>query len=568
MRSRIALLGALCACLVFVGGAGAVGGGSVALTTIGVASTQPFDTLAASGTSSALPTGWYFEEAGTNANTLYTAGTGSGNSGDTYSFGALAATERAFGGLQSGSLVPTIGAQFTNNTGEQIGQLGISYGGEQWRFGALGRVADRVDFQISSNATSLTTGTWTDIDALDFISPINAGTTGLLDGNAAANRTAISATIPFTVAAGAGFWIRWASFDAAPGADDGLAVDEFSLTPIAEDAAPAVSAHTPANGATAVAPGGNIAVTFNEPVNVTGSWFEISCANSGTHTAAVTGGPTTFTLDPEADFGFSETCTVTIVAANVADQDANDPPDNPAANFVFSFTTDEAFFCGDPATAIHTVQGAGPASPLAGSSVQIEGVVVGDFQGAGQFGGFYVQEQDADADADPATSEGIFVFSSSPVSVGDVVRVRGTVTAFNGLTELSPANAVSVCSTGATVAFTDVSFPDATSTDLERYEGMLVRLPQSLVIAEYFNYERFGELVMGLPLAGETRPFTPTAIDEPGLSAIDRLLANTLRRITLDDALNVQNPTSIRHPNGSAFSLANRFRGGDSVQNT
>ena len=45
---------------------------------------------------------------------------------------------------------------------------------------------------------------------------------------------------------------------------------------------------------------------------------------------------------------------------------------------------------------------------------------------------------------------------------------------------------------------------------------MLVRFPQALVIAEYFNYERFGEIVLALPLDGETRPFTATAIDEPG----------------------------------------------------
>ena len=220
-------------------------------------------------------------------------------------------------------------------------------------------------------------------------------------------------------------------------------------------------------------------------------------------------------------------------------------------------------------TPIHEIQGSGAASPKAGSIVQIEGVVVGDFQASGQFGGFYVQEEDSDVDSDPATSEGIFVFSSSPVSVGDAVRVRGTVTEFNGLTELSLVSSVSVLSTGnALPATTDVSFPVAATTELERYEGMLVRLPQSLVISEYFNYDRFGELVLALPLPGETRAFTPTAIEEPGLSALARLLANQLRRITLDDGLNIQNPSSLRHPNGNAFSLANRFRGGDTVQNT
>ena len=63
----------------------------------------------------------------------------------------------------------------------------------------------------------------------------------------------------------------------------------------------------------------------------------------------------------------------------------------------------------------------------------------------------------------------------------------------------------------------------------ERFEGMLVRFPQALVISEYFNYDRFGEIVIALPLAGEPRPFTGTAIDEPGAPALARALANSLR---------------------------------------
>jgi len=51
---------------------------------------------------------------------------------------------------------------------------------------------------------------------------------------------------------------------------------------------------------------------------------------------------------------------------------------------------------------IHEVQGAGAESPLEGSIVVVEGIVVGDFQddfGAhGDLNGFFVQEEDADAD--------------------------------------------------------------------------------------------------------------------------------------------------------------------------
>jgi predicted extracellular nuclease len=204
----------------------------ISLATSGVAYTQNFDTLANTGTSSTLPTDWFLSETGTAANTTYTAGTGSLTTGDTYSFGAAASTERALGTLLSGSLVSTIGATFTNNTGGTITSLLISYIGEQWRLGATGRT-DRLDFQISFDATSLTTGSWSNVDTLDFTAPVSAGTVGLLDGNAAANRTAVSATISsLTVANGATFWIRWVDLNAT-GSDDGLAVDDFSLTPTA-----------------------------------------------------------------------------------------------------------------------------------------------------------------------------------------------------------------------------------------------------------------------------------------------------------------------------------------------
>jgi hypothetical protein len=202
---------------------------------------QDFDTLANTGTSSTVPAGFGFAEAGTGANTTYAAGTGSGNGGDTYSFGGgvvAASTERAFGGLQSGSLNPTIGACFTNNTGATVTQFSVRYDGEQWRLGAADRV-DRLDFQYSTNATSLTTGTWTDVDALDFTAPIVGPTVGLLDGNAVANRTAGIANdvTGLTIANGATFYIRFNDFNAT-GADDGLAVDNFSLTVTAPSAAP------------------------------------------------------------------------------------------------------------------------------------------------------------------------------------------------------------------------------------------------------------------------------------------------------------------------------------------
>src|SRR6185436_17297221 len=109
------------------------------------------------------------------------------------------------------------------------------------------------------------------------------------------------------------------------------------------DASPAVSSTTPANGATGVAANADVTVNFSESVNASGASFTISCATSGAHTFTTSASPSTaFTLNPNTDFTQGELCTVTVLAAGVTDVDAFDPPDNMAANYVFTFTVDQA----------------------------------------------------------------------------------------------------------------------------------------------------------------------------------------------------------------------------------
>ncbi len=206
--------------------------GQVSLTTSGSPYTQDFNTLASTGTSAALPAGWLMAESGTsgNNNGLYTANDGASNAGDTYSYGTTGSTDRALGGLLSGTLTPLFGAFFQNNTGAPISSITITYVGEQWRLGATGR-KDSLLFQYSTDASSLTTGTWVNSKDLDFAGPISTGTVGALNGNATANRSTITYTINgLSIAPGANLYIRWNDFNAS-GADDGLAVDSFSLTP-------------------------------------------------------------------------------------------------------------------------------------------------------------------------------------------------------------------------------------------------------------------------------------------------------------------------------------------------
>lgn len=221
--------------LVIVGWPARTAATGVSLTTIGTAYTQNFDTLAIAGTSSNLPAGWSLSETGTAADANYRAGDGTNNTGDTYSFGTN--SDRAWGTLQSSSVTSTIGASFTNNTGQPITSLLISVAGEQWRLGATGR-ADRLDFQYSVDATSLTDGSWMNVDALDFASPVTIGATGALNGNDPTNRTTITVNITgLNILNGATIFLRWTDFNAS-GSDDGLAIDDFSLTPKTGDAPP------------------------------------------------------------------------------------------------------------------------------------------------------------------------------------------------------------------------------------------------------------------------------------------------------------------------------------------
>ncbi len=206
-------------------------GQTISLT--GSTYTQDFNTLsntAGSTTNNLTIPGWFMTENGGGArdNEQYAVDAGASTTGDTYSYGSVASTERALGNLRTGTLFAIMGAAFTNNTGSTIQSISIGYTGEEWRFGTLGRT-DQLTFQYSTNATDLATGTWTTVTALNFVTP-NTTAVGAQDGNAAANRTVLLNTInSLSIPNGATFWIRWTDTDVT-GADDGLAVDDFTLT--------------------------------------------------------------------------------------------------------------------------------------------------------------------------------------------------------------------------------------------------------------------------------------------------------------------------------------------------
>ena len=228
-------------------------------------------------------------------------------------------------------------------------------------------------------------------------------------------------------------------------------------------------------------------------------------------------------------------------------------------------------------TTISAIQGAGASSPLTGRAVTVEGLVTGDFQHndadtRSNLGGFYIQQEKSDGD--PTTSDGIFVFDgNSPavdVTVGDRVEVAGTVKEYFGETQIA-ASTVQITGTG-TLRVTELQLPagslignseDDDIADFERFEGMLVRFPQTLSITDHRFLEQFGEL--RLSQGGRLYQFTNG--NTPGAAGYSRhRRTNAARTIVLDDGLRSSYPENIRYLNAGTTTDYS-VRAGDTIAN-
>jgi predicted extracellular nuclease len=196
---------------------------------------------------------------------------------------------------------------------------------------------------------------------------------------------------------------------------------------------------------------------------------------------------------------------------------------------------------------IAEVQGSGDSSPLVNQSVIVEGSVVADFQAEGELGGFFIQASDSEADSDPLTSEGLYVYGTGngvDVQVGDRVQVRGLVAEYNGLTELTTPQVTVLAKAQPLPSVAQIKLPFATQDALERYEGMQVRIAQTLTVSEVYGLGRYGEVV----LSSGGRLWIPTNKVSPGEPAQRLQAQNDLNRIVLDDGRSGQNPDPIRYP--------------------
>lgn len=192
---------------------------------------QNFDTLPSSGptipwTDDSTILGWYASKNAMNV------GTGNSSTGALYSFGAAADSERALGSVVSETTTAiSYGLLLHNTSSSPVVIDSIAYTGEQWRKSGVEAVQTlELSYRLDSvPITSISTGTWTAVPSGTFNSPVYSLSASALDGNAAPNRTVISASPLIVVTPNEYLMIRWRDPDDA-GSDHGLAIDDLSVS--------------------------------------------------------------------------------------------------------------------------------------------------------------------------------------------------------------------------------------------------------------------------------------------------------------------------------------------------
>jgi len=167
------------------------------------------------GTSITIPTGWAYAFTGTS--TFNGIGTGTSNTGGAWSFGT--GGDNSFGALRSGTPGSlTLSVNFTNNTGSTLTDLVIAFNYEQWKYVNTSGWDLSGTGGLAGNAA---------VNAADFVGSAT-GTTGT------PTSTPILLTLTgLSIANGANFGLSWLTTDAT-GSDNGVAVDDFSLTVVPE----------------------------------------------------------------------------------------------------------------------------------------------------------------------------------------------------------------------------------------------------------------------------------------------------------------------------------------------
>ncbi|NVK60653.1 MAG: ExeM/NucH family extracellular endonuclease, partial [Rhodobacteraceae bacterium] len=210
-------------------------------------------------------------------------------------------------------------------------------------------------------------------------------------------------------------------------------------------------------------------------------------------------------------------------------------------------------------TLISAVQGSGDASTMEGDEVTVEAVVTYVTST-----GFFLQEEDADADGNAATSEGLFIYTGSAptAAVGDLVQATGTVAEYQGLTELTSVSEVTVLGSGMTAptAASILLTPDA-APDYEAMEGMSVSVTtgtsEALTITENYNLDRYGQIRVSAGIQTQPTQLFDAQTEAAEVAALAE--ANSSASLLIDDGSSAQNPDSFEFLPGGAGDNGNGY---------
>jgi predicted extracellular nuclease len=341
-----------------------------------------------------------------------------------------------------------------------------------------------------------------------------------------------------------------------------VTVSTLDLQPSVQSITPDLTKIVPENSA--------FAITFSEAVTVTEPWYSLTCNSTPVPSGVVPNGENTvFTITPTAPLPLNAACSLELTPANIVDSASQAL----TGTSQWSFNTSQ---CSTSYKKIHEIQGSGMFAALTGLQTT-QGVVTAKMPG---MNGFYMQSNPniaGEDDGNPATSEGLFVYSASlaaSLNVGDYIRISGTASdyrsaggsygQFYDTTQLSgTVTLVETCATGVTITPAPINLPADTNPvaeqtadagmGLERFEGMLVSFPGKYTVEQNYFQGRFGQLTLGTQ-----RIFNPTSI----LTGMD--YATSARHMfVLDDGNTGQNPNPIPFYDG----LNGLPRAGDMVSN-
>lgn len=195
---------------------------------------------------------------------------------------------------------------------------------------------------------------------------------------------------------------------------------------------------------------------------------------------------------------------------------------------------------GPIAATIREIQGTSSSSPLVAETVVTRGIVTAVYA-TGGFNGYVIQTPGTGGGYDPAAqagSDAVFVYSPATVGavvIGDSVEVTGTVSEFNGLTEITvPSGGLIIGAEPAAAATALVidAFP-AAATAREALESMLVELTGEYTVSNTYPTSQYGEVGLAF---GSTPLRQPTDVARPGTAEAAAVAAdNAARGVILDD---------------------------------